>query len=31
MAIWDLAGDEKPAAAFLREDLLEIQKAATEA
>jgi LmbE family N-acetylglucosaminyl deacetylase len=31
MAIWDLAGDEKQAVSFLKEDLVEIQKAAEEA
>jgi LmbE family N-acetylglucosaminyl deacetylase len=31
MAIWELVGDEKQSASFLREDLSEIQKAALEA
>jgi LmbE family N-acetylglucosaminyl deacetylase len=31
MAIWDLAGEEKQAVSFLKEDLVEIQKAAEEA
>jgi LmbE family N-acetylglucosaminyl deacetylase len=31
LAIWDLAGEEKTKVPFLREDLIEIQKAAEEA